>query len=276
GEDPDSLIATAGAPTFAELLRAARPLAEVLWHSELGAKSVTTPERRADLEHRLMAHAGTIGDRAVQAEYRRFLRDKLFTLGRPKFLAKAGRSSRAPAAPLAAPRSEAPPPPPSPGRRQRELLVGMLLEHPFLIAEAHEEIAFFDFPEAELDSLRRAILEADTRSEGLDVEALRQHLGQNGFAEAVDAVLAVLTEHGGFLTRVADAESVRQGWTHVVQMVRVGNYGELVEFEDSPPPDLSPEEWQSRYGWEATEYLVEDELSPGKIRRSSRSPANLR
>src|SRR5215472_1085349 len=109
GEDPDSLIRNAGPPAFADLLRAARPLAEVLWQSELDAKPVTTPERRADLERRVMAHAATIADRIVQTEYRRFLRDRLFALGRPRLpAARSGhdgrRLPRAPALPLAAPR----------------------------------------------------------------------------------------------------------------------------------------------------------------------------
>ncbi|MBV8392813.1 MAG: DNA primase, partial [Alphaproteobacteria bacterium] len=80
GEDPDSLIGHSGAPVFGESLRTAKPLAEVLWQSELAARSVDTPERRADLERRLMARAGQIADRTVHAEYRRFLRDRLFAL----------------------------------------------------------------------------------------------------------------------------------------------------------------------------------------------------
>ena len=83
GEDPDSLIRTGGKPAFAEILAAARPLSEMLWQSELAARPIDTPERRADLERRVMADAALIADRIVQGEYRRFLRDKLFALGRP-------------------------------------------------------------------------------------------------------------------------------------------------------------------------------------------------
>jgi len=272
GEDPDSLIRNAGPPAFADLLRAARPLAEVLWQSELDAKPVTTPERRADLERRVMAHAATIADRIVQTEYRRFLRDRLFALGRPRLpAARSGhdgrRLPRAPALPLAAPRSDAPPPPPSPGRRQREILIGMLLEHPFLIAEAHEDIAALDFPEPELDRLRRAILEAEVLSPGLDGEALRIHLGQNGFAMTVDAVGSVLTEHAGFLSRTSGADTVRLSWTHVTRMVREGDRSELAGAADALARDLSPETWErflALQGREAQEGFSEDEFPPGR------------
>src|SRR5712671_6185963 len=82
GEDPDSLVRSGGSPAFAEILAAARPLSEVLWHSELAARPIDTPERRADFERRLMSDAALIADRAVESEYRRFFRERLFTLGR--------------------------------------------------------------------------------------------------------------------------------------------------------------------------------------------------
>jgi len=267
GEDPDSLIRTSGAPAFADLLRAAKPLAEMLWHSELDAKSIATPERRADLDHRLMAHADTIGDRTVQAEYRRFLRDRLFASGRQQFHSRGRRVPRSSVSPIVPLRSDAPPPPPSPGRRQREILIGMLLEHPFLAAEAHEDIAALDFPEPELDRLRRAILEVDILFPGLDAEALRLHLGQNGFAMTVDAVASALTDHAGFLLRVSEADVVRLSWAHVMRMVREGDRSELAGAADALAQDLSPETWErflAVQGREAQEGFSEEEFPPGR------------
>ncbi len=267
GEDPDSLIRTSGAPAFADLLRAAKPLAEMLWHSELDAKSIATPERRADLDHRLMAHADTIGDRTVQAEYRRFLRDRLFASGRQQFHSRGRRVPRSSVSPIVPLRSDAPPPPPSPGRRQREILIGMLLEHPFLVAEAHEDIAALDFPEPELDRLRRAILEVDILFPGLDAEALRLHLGQNGFAMTVDAVASALTDHAGFLLRVSEADVVRLSWAHVTRMVREGDRSELAGAADALAQDLSPETWErflAVQGREAQEGFSEEEFPPGR------------
>jgi DNA primase len=263
GEDPDSLIRNSGAPEFEKLLHAAKPLAEVLWHSELDAKSIATPERRADLERRVMSHVDQIGDRGVQAEYRRFLRDKLFGLGRQGNQRPAGRFQRWPASPIDALRNDAPPPALSAGRRQREIIIGMLLEHPFLVAEAHEDIAALDFPEPELDRLRRAILEVEALSPGLDAEALRQHLEQNGFATTVDAVISVLTDHAGFLSRASDAEAIRLSWMHVTGMVRDGDRGELASAVDALARDLCPETWErflALQGREAQEGFSEDEF----------------
>ncbi|HTW50703.1 MAG TPA: DNA primase [Stellaceae bacterium] len=274
GEDPDSLIRNSGAAAVEGVLRVAKPLAEMLWQSELDAKSVTTPERRADLERRVMAQAGLIADRTVQAEYRRFLRDKLFSLGRltfpgakfqsGKFAGRSRQGTRLPASPIAALRGGAPPPPPAPGRRQREILIGLLLDHPFLVAEAHEDIAALDFPEPELDRLRRAILEVEVLSPGLDAEALRQHLGQNGFAMTVDAVALALADHAGFLSRVSGADVVRQSWAHVTRMVR----------DDAEPVDdlTTPEAWDrflALQGREAQEGFSEDDFPPGRAEGAS-------
>ncbi len=278
GEDPDSLIRDTGAPAFEELLRAAKPLAERLWQSELDAKSIATPERRADLEHRLMTHAGTIADRAVQAEYRRFLRDRLFALGR-RNLISGGTDRRFRLSGVSVPsrglagNAPPPPPPPAPGRRQREILIGMLLEHPFLVAEAHEDIVFLDFPEPDLDSLRRAILDADTSPQGLDADALRQHLGQNGFASAVDAALAVLADHAGYVLETSDAAAARGSLSHLMGMLRTGGRIDRIDerLGEEVYDDPSGEAWQRRHGWDPQDALTEDDFLPRRPRRTGKS-----
>jgi len=273
GEDPDSLIRGSGAPAFAELLRVARPLAEMLWQSELDAKPITTPERRADLEHRLMAHAAAIDDRTVQGEYRRYLRDRLFALGRPQFAANGRRFIRG-ASPPAAGSLAAPPPPPVPGRRQREVLIGILIEYPFLAAEAHEEIVALDFPEPELEGLCREILTADASSEGLDAGALRQHLGQSGFAEAANAVLATLTDfdragQGDYLVGLDDVDLVRQYWVHALKMAQeVSRKG--IKNAPTIEDEASWEASQTKFEWEAEQELNDEGFLPSRGRRSAR------
>jgi DNA primase len=148
----------------------------------------------------------------------------------------------------------------------------MLLDHPFLIGEAHEDIAALDFPEPELDRLRRAILEVEALSPGLDAEALRLHLGQSGFALTVDAVVSALTDHAGFLSRAAGTEEVRVGWTHVTRMVREGDRGELAGAADALARDLSPETWERYLALrerETQEGFNEDEFPPGQAERAS-------
>jgi DNA primase len=259
GDDPDSLIRHSGTAAFQEYLDRARSLLDVLWDGGVGPKRTDTPERRADLRQRLERHAKLIGDATVQSEYRRMLLDRYFKLVRTE-----GPKGRQPERREFFMHVGAPPPPPAPGRRQRELLIGMLLEHPFLVAEAHEDIAMFDFPEPELDRLRRAILEVEVLSPGLDAEELRQHLGQNGFAMTVDAVISALADHAGFLSRVSGANIVRQSWTHVTRMVRDGDRSMSGPSGfDLTVPELWERDQAAREG-EAQEGFSENEFPPGR------------
>ena len=135
GEDPDSLVRQGGRAAFAAVLARRGRCRRCCGRPNWGAA-----DRHAGAPRRSRAPADGAGrliaDRTVQAEYRRFLRDRLFAHGRPP----RGRSGeRSPGQPEFALRAAAgrrvswrgPAPPPAPGRRQREILFGMFLDHPF-------------------------------------------------------------------------------------------------------------------------------------------------
>ena len=276
GEDPDSLIRTSGAAAFASRLEKALPLSQFVWERHVQLGPLDTPERRADLEKRLMNEVYSIGNRPVQLEYQKYFRRRLYELGRP--IKADGRTFRQNSLgfhqnrghPIPLQVGLAPPDPPSPGRRQRAMLIGMLLDHPFLIGEAHEDIAALEFPEPDLDRLRRAILEADATSEGLDADALRLQLGQSGFTMTVDAAVLALAEHAGSLQRCADRDQVRTWWRHLVRMLRGGDRDEPA---DAPAKDLTtPEAWErfeATKDGEAQDGFSEDEFPPGRAESAS-------
>ena len=220
-----------------------------------------------------MADAGLIAERSVQSEYRRFLRNRLFALGRPsgnrapwsKNRANPGLRNARAAIPGLPPGSEiAPPPPRSPARLRREILLRMLLHHPFLVAEATEEIAAIDFPEPELDRLRREILQVEVLHPGLDASGLRQHLERCGFITTLDGFLSPAVDHAGFLGRDGDDEAVRQGWLHVLRMIGEENRSERANAAEALARDPSDATWerflalrgqQTEEDFAATEFL---------------------
>jgi DNA primase len=242
GEDPDSLIRSAGRPAFAMILATARPLSEMLWQAELAARPIDTPERRADLEGRLMAQAALIADRTVQNEYRRFLRERLFQLGR------AGRPApRRGVAPLPALAREGPPPPPprSPGRVNREVFLAVFVRWPGMIEEWIEEIVAIEVPEPELDSLRRAILEIAHAHPGLDASALQQHLALCGHAQILSALTLTVARHAGFAARGGDdPEVIRLGLTETLQLLRAQHPSDREAASRAFGADASDENWQ--------------------------------
>src|SRR3954463_15454065 len=70
GNDPDDLVRSGGREAVAEVLSAARPLADVLWRRETEAGGFDTPERRAALEARINEVTAALKDEAVRRHYR--------------------------------------------------------------------------------------------------------------------------------------------------------------------------------------------------------------
>jgi DNA primase len=237
GDDPDSLIRRSGREVFEQVVAAARPMSRMLWDIERGASPADTPERRADLDRRLMEDIALIADPTVRNEYRRFVRDRLYEAGRMPI-------PRAKASPRPGFVREGPAPPPrAPDRVQCEILFRLLLQSPELIDEVAEEFAALEVPEPELDKLRREILEIDALRPGLDASALRQHLLLNGFAAIVDALLSPSVD-SGFMIRRSAARDARREWAHVIGMLVGGERSALAEASNHLIADVSTASWE--------------------------------
>jgi DNA primase len=251
GEDPDSLIRTEGRSAFEAILGGARPLSDMLWEIELAAKPRNTPERLADLWHRLVSRVELIPDRKVQAEYRNLFYkrfDPRPTVPKSRDRIRQGSSAV----------HDGPPPPPRPPQRlQHEILFRILLHFPCLIVEVAEEFASLDLPEAEFDKLRHQILALEAPWPGLDAGTLQQHLVQNGFAATVDALLTPSVDTG-FVVRCPDPASARNEWTHVIRMLGRGARSVM-----AAGSDLESE--VSAEMWERFQAAREQELQQGLI-----------
>jgi len=78
GKDPDDLLRTeGGTEAMGALLERARPLSDLLWMRETAAGVFDTPERRAELEHRLKGLMRGIGDESVRRHYLQDLDERL-------------------------------------------------------------------------------------------------------------------------------------------------------------------------------------------------------
>jgi DNA primase len=219
GEDPDSLIQRQGPEAMQLVLQQARPLAEVLWSLET-AHPADTPERRAALEKRLDERVRLIADRSVQQHYRDFFRERVFRAfgrrhgpvgGRITHRVKWERGRRG-----FLPPPDLTPPSRDPAllrRRQQEVALAVMLNHPRLLNEFAEELAALDFAARDLDSLRHEILEAHRRNPDLDGTMLKLHLSGKGFAGTVEGVLSPqVLLHACFARADADHDFARAGW----------------------------------------------------------------
>ncbi|KQM17511.1 DNA primase [Novosphingobium sp. Leaf2] len=84
GLDPDDLIKARGAGALQDLLGQAATLVDVLWEAERDAVPLRTPEDKAGLKARLMAHVETIQNPDIASLYRRELQDRYSAFAFPK------------------------------------------------------------------------------------------------------------------------------------------------------------------------------------------------
>ncbi|NLR72381.1 DNA primase [Novosphingobium sp. ERN07] len=76
GMDPDDVVKAQGPAAMEALLDGARSLVDVLWEVERDAAPLTTPEDKAGLKARLLAHCETIAHPDIKSLYRRELTER--------------------------------------------------------------------------------------------------------------------------------------------------------------------------------------------------------
>jgi len=83
GLDPDDLVKRDGAQAIEGVIGESKSLLDTLWSVERDAQPLSTPESKAGLKARLMAHVDTIGDQDVRNLYRRELLDRFSAFAYP-------------------------------------------------------------------------------------------------------------------------------------------------------------------------------------------------
>jgi DNA primase len=83
GLDPDDLIKAQGKAAMERLLASPASLIDTLWEFERDAQPLSTPEAKAGLKARLMAHVETIADPEIKSLYRRELSDRFSAFAYP-------------------------------------------------------------------------------------------------------------------------------------------------------------------------------------------------
>lgn len=250
GQDPDDLVRSGGKEAMWAVLDAAKPLSEMVWDKEVAAGSWDTPERKAQLQARIGAVVREIADPTVQGFYRDALNARLGQLLRPQraaggggwqnqrprqggyagggarsggFSSKKGRFGQnknlflGTATPQLKQSQLVRGGDVAAAKRER-LLVLTLLNHPWLLDEHGEAIAFADFGDRELDKIRNEIIDIAALHAPLDREGLRGHLDKRGILD-----IARRLESGGSLKSETFAwpdapnDEVEDAWLHLLQ-----------------------------------------------------------
>ncbi len=207
GQDPDDLIRASGPAAMAEVLKGARPFADMLFARESEDQRLDTPESRAGLERRLADAVATIADETLRRHYLADMKRRLGALFGEERPAPGQREGgarswfvarRSAPFPPRGPRigiAEAPLPPPGKlARKAREpareiTILAIALGHPALLEAHWEELATLDFAGAKLAAFRDALLAAP--AEALQSPAgLAAALNAAGHGQERDRILA--------------------------------------------------------------------------------------
>lgn len=181
GQDPDDVVRGGGAAALEALLANPQPLVERLWQHEVNAAPIATPEERAALKSRLLAHADSIADADVRHHYREAFRERLDSLfARPR----AGPTARDSGRPTSRRRFEADPRLQPPQRETRGIarsgiaapmvaaLLGGLLRYPAALARNQDALARLAIDDRTDAALLDAMLDAAISHQGVDSEGL--------------------------------------------------------------------------------------------------------
>ena len=245
GHDPDDLVRSGGPGAVAEVVGAARPLADVLWTRETETGRFDTPERRAGFEARVNELMNAIADETVRRHYRQDFWQRLRNLTAPAVPARPARGSLPPGAPVSrkgrngsrypggrgletslaplSPQLQA-----SPivrGARnalpRREALILLAaFNHPWLLEIEAEQLAGVEFQNGDADMLRRVMLDiTGSGPQHQDSAALRQAVMARNCGAALQRVEGAFKDLADWPARTGAApEDVRQWWTHVLTL----------------------------------------------------------
>ena len=184
GQDPDDLVRAHGAEGFAAVLDEAQPLVERLWAHEVAAGPLATPEERAALKSRLLAHADAIQDADVRHHYREAFRERLDALFTRKQPERGPRASWAPQPQRGGRRFQPDPRLQPPADETRTIgqagiaaplaaaLIGGLLRYPQAIRHHDDALFRLPIPDSGDAELLRVMLDIANAQEGLDCEGL--------------------------------------------------------------------------------------------------------
>ena len=258
GHDPDDLVRAGGREAVAEVLGAARPLADVLWRRETEAGGFDTPERRAALEARINEVTAALKDEAVRRHYRSEFNARLrrlfdqdrqpaarrsFVRSDPRFnrrgppprgasdrFRKGGGFQPGPilvsGEPYVVASAQMAMSPVHRGHRaaisRREaLILQAALNHPWLLHDHLEDLAGLEFSHAETEKVKAALIDIFSHESAPDRDAMRAELARRGFGDLVGRVEKAITTGAVWGVRPEAApDDVLMTWNQLVALHR--------------------------------------------------------
>ncbi|HEX3858278.1 MAG TPA: toprim domain-containing protein, partial [Pseudolabrys sp.] len=254
GQDPDDLVRSDGREAVAEVIAAARPLAQMLWMRETEGHSFDTPERRAALEARINEITAGIADDSVRKYYRQDINARLAQFFAPAQRERAprenwknqdwqnrggqgrnqergrdfGRPNRAQGrhTPYVVVSQQLAASPVHRGHRtavpRREaLILQAALNYPWLLHDHLEELASLEFHHADAERLKAALIDIAAHAAAAQPETVRAELVARNLGDVMDRIAASITTSSVWGARPdAAPDDVLVTWQQLVALHR--------------------------------------------------------
>lgn len=209
GEDPDSLLRRGGVAQLRAMLAAPLSLVDYLWEVVTAGKDTRNAEHRAAIEAAWQEAVEKVTDPTLQYHMKRAVRDRLFARGAGKVVSGQGGGIR-PARPQPASGAE---------MQAVQVLLLVILRHPWLLQEAEGDLAGLAISDSGLDALRHALLDwfaGVTDPADLTPENLQPVI--HGLQDVVATLHSdALALHARFAREGQAQEKIRAGWRNIYQ-----------------------------------------------------------
>jgi DNA primase len=256
GQDPDDLVRSAGRDAVAEVIAAARPLAQMLWARETEGHEFDTPERRAALEARINEVTTGIADESVRKYYRQDFQDRLRQFFAPAqsqgFGARGnfqqrGRTEAWRERPKSDWQQRFGPKRPEVGSHntpyvvvsqqlaaspvhrgartsvplREALILQAALNYPWLLHDHLEELASLEFRYPDAERLKAALIDIAAHAAAPDAATIAAELGQRGLTTVTQRIESAITTSSVWGARPdAAPEDVLVTWQQLVALHR--------------------------------------------------------
>ena len=294
GKDPDDIVRLQGPDALKSLLEERKSLIDILWQKERDAKELNTPDRRAGFQKALRDKVSTIRDATVRQYYSLEIRNRLAEMSasnRPaqENFAPAGRqatnrnsfvkhgqgnsrrgkssigrnsSYQSGTGSTSALKNSALAKSTDQTTSKEELLILIVINHPWILDEVFDEFSALAFRNPSLDRLRNQILSIVGFGEYLDRESLHHHLREQGGMQIVDKLsLLPVSKLHDYLRPDADAESVRDGWKDCLRLRLIDQTeGERRIIEEALSQETTEENFNRLVSWISDQRKLEHEI----------------
>lgn len=194
GLDPDELVRTKGAAAMRQCLLDSRPLIELLWQREVQGADLDTPEKCANLEHRLTQASNLIQDNSLRGHYLQTIKARLRNLFYT--LRKGGRPAAAPNTAQIVLQNAAMQLSKNLFLREK-LILSLLLNVPSLWLLHFDQLANLQFTDSALKRLHQFMLELiSTHSTALEAVEFQQLLLEKFDAKLLEELVRLIHRIG--------------------------------------------------------------------------------